>query len=88
MAQKVIVPEKGIGMIPIAVYSLNAKKVATETLYVIQVKKMLWYMKSTMYDVCVLTRRVWRFKHGSGWISIETGWNLPMTKWNGRWWFL
>lgn len=45
-------------------------------------------MKSTMYDVCVLTRRVWRFMHGSGWISIETGWNLPMTKWNGRWWFL
>lgn len=41
LAQKVIVPEKGIGMIPIAVYSLNAKKVATETLYVIQVKNML-----------------------------------------------
>lgn len=34
LAQKVIVPE-------IAVYSLNAKKVATETLYVIQVKNML-----------------------------------------------
>lgn len=42
LAQKVIVPEKGIiVMIPIAVYSLNAKKVATETLYVIQVKNML-----------------------------------------------
>lgn len=43
LAQKVIVPEKGIGMIPIAVlvYSLNAKKVATKVLYVIQVKNML-----------------------------------------------